>query len=73
MKLFNRTCVSLYLALQSAMGALREDESGMEVMQVVLLLGAGIVVIMALIGFGSQITGTVGGNVTGVLEAIGTD
>ena len=72
MKLFNRTCVSLYLAMQSAMGALREDESGMEVMQVVLLLGAGIVVILALIGFGSQITNGVGQNVSNVLEEIET-
>ena len=68
---FNRVCAMLYLTLQSVAGKLREDESGMEVMQVVLLLGAGIVVIMALIGFGSQITGAAGGKVDEVISAIG--
>ena len=71
MKELNRMCVTLYLTAQAALGRLRDDESGMEVMQVVLLLGAGIVVIMALIGFGSQITGGVGGQVTDVLDALG--
>lgn len=71
MKELNRMCATLYLMAQAALGRLSDDESGMEVMQVVLLLGAGIVVIMALIGFGSQITGGVGGQVTDVLAELG--
>lgn len=67
----NQRVIMAYMFIQSALGRIREDESGMEVMQIVLLLGAGIAVILILVGFGGQITEAVGQQVQKVLQAIG--
>ena len=56
MNKIDRYCVMLYLTFKSAMNRIREDESGMEVMQVILLLGVGLVVIAALIAMWNLIS-----------------
>lgn len=53
---FDRACTAMYLMIQNAVRKVRSDESGMEVLQVVLLLGAGLVVIGVLVAIGSAIT-----------------
>lgn len=63
----NKKALMLYLYIQSALGRLREEESGMEVMQIVLLLGVGIGIIVLLITFGGRITDRVGQLVDDVL------
>lgn len=66
----NRQMIRLYATLQSTFCTVRDEEEGMEVMQVVLLLGAGLVVIAALIAIGSRITTTVDTKTTDVLQSI---
>lgn len=66
----NKRVLMMYLCLQNALGRIREEESGMEVMQIVLLLGAGIGVVALLIGFGGQITDKIGELVQNLLGGL---
>lgn len=67
-KQFDCACTSLYLAVLEAVRKVRSDESGMEVLQVVLLLGAGLVVIGVLIAIGQAITNHVNTGTQTILD-----
>ena len=51
----NQLLISLYLKMVEV----KNDEEGMEIIQVLVLLGLGLVLIVAFIGFKDQIMGVV--------------
>lgn len=67
MDMINQRILMAYVWIQSTLGRIREEESGMEVLQIVLLLGVGIGVILLLVTFGGQITTAVGQKVQEIL------
>lgn len=63
-KFWNKLAVKAALKIQ----AWKEDEQGMEIIQVLVLLAIGLGLVAVFIGFGNQITAAVTEKVTGFLN-----